>query len=279
MFKNMKVAVLMSLNAALALLAILLIAGVSLSGVRTLAEMQDSGFSRSKDALLATAGAGLGAESDQIIADAVINRNLDETARDWDAIKSKARNLFEQLQAAADTDEKKRLIGEAIQAHGNMATLFEQRMLPLLREAEPDGKAVSALDGEIDTQAAIVNETLSTFAASMSKEAVEADAHFGAVQDDIFAHNAMIVTAALLLLLSASWWITRSITRPIGEAVSVANHLVAQINTAMNQLNQLNQITQQNASSSEELAATAEEMSSQAEQLQQTMSFFKVRQG
>jgi methyl-accepting chemotaxis protein len=38
----------------------------------------------------------------------------------------------------------------------------------------------------------------------------------------------------------------------------------------------LSQITQQNASSSEELAATAEEMSGQAEQLQQTMSFFKI---
>ena len=41
-------------------------------------------------------------------------------------------------------------------------------------------------------------------------------------------------------------------------------------------MEQLNQITQQNASASEELAATAEEMSGQAEQLQQTMGFFKV---
>jgi methyl-accepting chemotaxis protein len=41
----------------------------------------------------------------------------------------------------------------------------------------------------------------------------------------------------------------------------------------------LNQTTQQNASSSEELAATSEEMSSQAEQLQHTMSFFKVEGG
>jgi methyl-accepting chemotaxis protein len=41
-------------------------------------------------------------------------------------------------------------------------------------------------------------------------------------------------------------------------------------------MTQLNQITQQNASSSEELAATAEEMSSQAENLQQLVAFFKV---
>ena len=41
-------------------------------------------------------------------------------------------------------------------------------------------------------------------------------------------------------------------------------------------MNQLNQITQQNASSSEELAATAEEMSGQSEQLLQLMGFFTV---
>jgi methyl-accepting chemotaxis protein len=48
---------------------------------------------------------------------------------------------------------------------------------------------------------------------------------------------------------------------------------VAQVNTAMGQLNQ---ITQQNASASEELAATAEEMSGQAANLQQLMAFFTV---
>jgi methyl-accepting chemotaxis protein len=42
-------------------------------------------------------------------------------------------------------------------------------------------------------------------------------------------------------------------------------------------MTKLNQITQQNASSSEELAATAEEMSSQAENLQQQMAFFRSR--
>jgi methyl-accepting chemotaxis protein len=41
----------------------------------------------------------------------------------------------------------------------------------------------------------------------------------------------------------------------------------------------MSQTTQQNASSSEELAATAEEMSSQAEQLQQAMAFFRLAGG
>ena len=51
---------------------------------------------------------------------------------------------------------------------------------------------------------------------------------------------------------------------------------VAQVNTAMGQLSQ---ITQQNASASEELAATAEEMSGQAGNLQELMAFFTVAGG
>jgi len=51
---------------------------------------------------------------------------------------------------------------------------------------------------------------------------------------------------------------------------------VDQVNTAMGQLSQ---ITQQNASASEELAATAEEMSGQAVNLQELMSFFTIAGG
>ena len=41
-------------------------------------------------------------------------------------------------------------------------------------------------------------------------------------------------------------------------------------------MNQLSQITQQNASASEQLAATAEEMSAQAVNLQELMEFFDL---
>ncbi len=51
---------------------------------------------------------------------------------------------------------------------------------------------------------------------------------------------------------------------------------VEQVNVAMSQLSQ---ITQQNASASEELAATAEEMSGQAANLQQLMGFFNIGNG
>ena len=49
---------------------------------------------------------------------------------------------------------------------------------------------------------------------------------------------------------------------------------VAQINKAMSQVDS---VTQRNASSAEELSSTSEELAAQAEQLQQLMTFFRVR--
>jgi methyl-accepting chemotaxis protein len=66
---------------------------------------------------------------------------------------------------------------------------------------------------------------------------------------------------------------TFELVQEIAAASSEQSTGVSQVNIAMGQLNQ---ITQQNASASEELAATAEEMSGQAMQLQELMAFFKV---
>jgi methyl-accepting chemotaxis protein len=66
---------------------------------------------------------------------------------------------------------------------------------------------------------------------------------------------------------------TSDLVQEIAAASSEQSSGVAQINSAMGPLNQA---TQQNASASEELAATAEEMGGQAAQLQEMMAFFKI---
>lgn len=68
---------------------------------------------------------------------------------------------------------------------------------------------------------------------------------------------------------------TSDLVQEIAAASQEQSVGVAQINSAMSQMNQ---ITQQNASASEELAATAEAMTGQAEHLQTLVSFFKIGQ-
>ncbi|MCB4809992.1 methyl-accepting chemotaxis protein [Methylovorus menthalis] len=67
---------------------------------------------------------------------------------------------------------------------------------------------------------------------------------------------------------------TSDLVQEITAASQEQSSGASQINVAMNQMSQ---ITQQNASGSEELAATAEEMSGQAEQLQELIGFFSIK--
>jgi len=65
---------------------------------------------------------------------------------------------------------------------------------------------------------------------------------------------------------------TSELVQQIATSSQEQSEGVSQVNTTMNQLSM---ITQQNAASSEELAATAENMSEQAVRLQKMMAFFK----
>ncbi|WP_043090743.1 methyl-accepting chemotaxis protein [Xanthomonas sp. SHU 166] len=69
---------------------------------------------------------------------------------------------------------------------------------------------------------------------------------------------------------------TSDLVQEIAAASQEQSSGVAQINAAVVQLSQ---ITQQNATASEELAATAESMSTQAVQLQDSMAFFQLSAG
>ena len=76
---------------------------------------------------------------------------------------------------------------------------------------------------------------------------------------------------ALLTEIVPSIGKTSDLVQEIAAASAEQSSGAAQITNAMSQMNK---ITQQNASASEELAATAEEMSAQTGQLQQLMRFF-----
>jgi methyl-accepting chemotaxis protein len=69
---------------------------------------------------------------------------------------------------------------------------------------------------------------------------------------------------------------TAELMQDVAAASKEQSSGVAQINKAMSQVDT---VTQRNASSAEELSSTSEELAAQSEQLQQLMTFFRVRGG
>jgi methyl-accepting chemotaxis protein len=67
---------------------------------------------------------------------------------------------------------------------------------------------------------------------------------------------------------------TADLVQEVAAASAEQSSGVSQVSKAMSVVDQ---VTQRNASAAEELSSTAEEMASQAEALQQTISFFQVK--
>ena len=100
-------------NVLILLLAITSIVGMEIASLSTLGTMQDEGARRSQDAIDVKEASMGGLLLYQIIADAVINRELDQTLKDLAVQKDAVFKEFDKTIKAADTPEEQKLAKEA----------------------------------------------------------------------------------------------------------------------------------------------------------------------
>jgi methyl-accepting chemotaxis protein len=210
------------LNILAAIFAVGSLIAITEIGLTDLAELQDMGAQRATDSSDGYEAAAIGAEMYQVIADTIINRNLAESAKDWAEIKQESLKDMDHMAEMADTAEEERWAEEARQAINGMIGLYENKLLPMLKSDGENWAQIRQLDGEIDDEAAKINQSMQQFAASMNEEAKEADAEFDATGKSTI-RNALIVGVIILaLLIALSIWILFSITRPLQLALEVA---------------------------------------------------------
>jgi methyl-accepting chemotaxis protein len=212
------------LNILAAILAVGSLIAITEIGLSDLAELQDTGAQRATDSSDGYEAAAIGAEMYQVIADTIINRNLAESAKDWAAIKQESLGDMKHMAEMADTAEEKRWVEEAGQAINGMIDLYENKLLPVLKAdaGNQSWDRIRQLDGEIDDEAAKINQTMSLFAESMNEEAKEADAEFDATGKTTIRNALVVGIVILMLLIALSIWILFSITRPLQLALEVA---------------------------------------------------------
>lgn len=197
------------------ILLVLILAGLSYLTVSQLRGLQDEGAERALDAIAVTGASAAGAELYQIIADGVINRDLDATAKDWAEKKQSVEAAFAKIDDIVDTDAEKAKLQEAKDGYETLVTAFETEMLPLLKADAGVTDAVRAVDDKLDGAAAKLAEGLLAIRASIDAESAEHDAVF----DETGARNAWIgiwlAGFATLLAIVVAFTLTRLIARPV----------------------------------------------------------------
>jgi methyl-accepting chemotaxis protein len=210
-------------------LAIMLaLSGVALWAVEDLRSLQQASAETYGDVLEVTKTAASGAEAYQVIADAEINRELDQTAKDWAAEKA---SIAEQLKTMEDdpdmTAEEKAALQKAQQAYDQLIDLFDKQMLPALQPTKDLTEEIRALDGKIDATLRDMGDALYAIRDLKSKHA---EAVTQAVADSAaFANTLVWILAAIatVLGLAVAVLLTRAVVTPIRAMTAAMGHLAS----------------------------------------------------
>ncbi|MDO8294233.1 MAG: HAMP domain-containing protein, partial [Gallionella sp.] len=276
------------LNAVIAAVAFAALAWLAISGMGHMGQLQDSGYHTTLNSGTASGHANMGARLYQVIADSVINRNLAESKKDWTEVKARSLEQIAEVEKFADTAEEKQLAEKAKVALLAYVDLYEKQMLPLL-ETTPKEKlteAIREIDGKIDVQSAIVQESLEKVAVSMKAEAEKSDEEFDGARRNTINWFLGIAGGVIVILILMSIWIVIGITRPIRMAIEVSNQLadgdltvkidasakdeIGQLLSAMKAMStKLAQIITEVRGSADALSSASEQVSATAQSMSQ----------
>ncbi len=195
----------------------------SLSHLR---HLQDNGMALVRTSAAAERLSGRGAALYQIIADAEINHQLDQTATDWAAEKTHTEDLFKSLDAELTSDDQKAQLAQARDAYGVYVGLFEQKMLPALQANAEMTQDIRDLDGQIDEACAKMVAPLTALSSESIKSAEASDVEFDAVSGKVLLMGTVIGLLALIVGSTINFMVVGHISKPLKTLSSLLHRLV-----------------------------------------------------
>ena len=203
------------INVVIILLTIIGIVGMNYVNLKEMAQMQDVGARRAQDAVVAMEASMGGMALYQVVADAVINRELDKTAKDWAEKKAEVLKNVDMVIKAADTPEEKKMADEVKAFVQEIAIIFEGKMLPALKTTDGISAEIRDLDSKIDAQVNKVESGMDKVVASLSKEMKASDEEFATDVKGAILQGLIIGLIGILLQAGLAGWLLRTILKPV----------------------------------------------------------------
>ncbi|MEC5385124.1 methyl-accepting chemotaxis protein [Uliginosibacterium sp. H3] len=200
-------------------------------GMRTLGDLQDKGFDAAELGSQARDMSNAGARLYQVIADAVINQNLDDSAALWAKTKKATFDQLEGMERNLDSAERKSLVQGARADVETLASLFEGKTMPMLHAKPVNMDAVREIDGQMDAVVSGVRDKLDKLAVLLSQDAIAHDQHFTSVYMTMLSVLGVAGAVALAVVGVLQWRNYRQIFGRLGGepdyAAQVTNEIAA----------------------------------------------------
>ena len=227
--KNLKVKTKLYLLAGITILGTILLLISSYAGFSSLGALQDEGAGRARDAITAQQAAASASKTYQLIADTIINRNFDESAKGWADEMAMTISKLEKVTRSADASEEKALATKARQSFDTIVAIYGTEILPLLKSGNATTEAIGEIDDKIDKEAAAMEEALTKIAHSMSEKSELADTHYDETQKTTLFRNLVIGLLILFCSLTMATLTIRNLLATLGgepsDVVRIAENI------------------------------------------------------
>ncbi len=270
MLKNMKLG--SKLMGGFIIIAIMVagLVGFNWLKINQLREMQDEGATRAEDAVRAQEGAGMAGELYQIIADAIINRDMKESRERWATKCKEADEDVEAISKSVDTAAEREWASKAKGAYVELKQIVETELFPLLDTTKDFTDGIKQLDAKMDKPVSTMEENLTEICLSLGKESKAGDVEFDTVSSGIVVVCLVVGIAIVILSVVLGVSLTLVITKPINKVIEGLTSGSEQVTSASGQVSsssqQLAQGASEQASSLEETSSALEEMASMTRQ-------------
>ena len=208
-------------NVIFVILTVVAIVGMNFLNLKEITQLQKVGAMRASDAVKAKEASYGGAVLYQVIADAIINRDLTQTEKEWGIRKEQVIKRVEEVLKSADTAEEKAHVEEVKGAVLSLIRIFEEKMLPALRTADGVTAEVKELDGSIDMQAGKVEAGMDKVVASLEKEMKASDEELHSNVRKTVTQALIIGLVGILIQAALAGWLSRNILASINSMVAM----------------------------------------------------------
>lgn len=282
-------------NVIILLLTIISIVGMNYADLVKLRTLQDEGAQRAKDEVTLTKAASMTDKFYSFVAEAIINRNLAETEKEWPNLRKELQEDAATVLTIADTPKEKELAQSARKSFEALISIFDTKLLPLLK-ADTGGSRmaeVRTIDEEIDTHRIKAQKDLEEINAEIAKEAAAADKEFDGTIRAAITKSLIIGIVGILLQAGLAGWLLTTIMKPVNalkemlhdiaqgegdltkrlddstkdELADVSRYFNQFIEKLRGMIRQIADTTDQVASASVQMHATAEQMATGAEEV------------
>ena len=238
--------------------------------IEKLRALQDEGAARAADSVRAQEGAGMAAKAYQIIADAIINRDMKAIRPKWADLVKEMDDDLATIAKSSDTADEKKWATDALTAWNELRAIIERELFPLLETTKEVTDDIRKLDARIDVPISTITANMQKLTDSIEAESKQGDIAFDAAGTKTELVSAISGVVIFILAIVFGVLLTRSITKPLDRVITGLSGGARQVTSASGQVasasQQLAQGASEQASSLEETSASLEEMASMTNQ-------------